>query len=203
MEVGLTSVKRDQPLAKPDLEGASMFGIFSAIADPPTCDPRPSSRGLTPANRQRLEALRPGARVRNAFRKAYVSAPSAAAFGSVRSACAKNTSVHGTLLGLMGLHPAQDGRWSGISAQPPSFTAEAGNHPSKGQFRRQSLLMRKPPTALLAISPVNQSEERGSKCLDVDLDLDRIRLAQPKAATAPSSGTGPGTGTEETTCTKA
>ena len=40
-----------------------MFGIFSATADPLTYASPPSSGGLTPAGRQRLEAQRPGVAV--------------------------------------------------------------------------------------------------------------------------------------------
>jgi hypothetical protein len=53
-----------------------MFGIFSATANPRPYAPPPSSRVLTPADRQRLEALRPGAAVAGP-----ISAPAAGQVG--------------------------------------------------------------------------------------------------------------------------
>ena len=51
------------PLNVGDGLAAPRFGIFSATADPQPYAPPPSSGVLTPADQQRLEALRPGAAV--------------------------------------------------------------------------------------------------------------------------------------------
>ena len=64
------------PLNLGDGLAAPMFGLFSSTADPRPYAPPPASGALTPADRQRLEALRPGAAVAGP-----ISAPSPAQLG--------------------------------------------------------------------------------------------------------------------------
>jgi hypothetical protein len=64
------------PLNLGDGLAAPMFGIFSATSDPGPYAPPPASGALTPADRQRLEALRPGAAVAGP-----ITAPAAAHLG--------------------------------------------------------------------------------------------------------------------------